>query len=80
MSMVIPFQTVRERYARVLRIFTSTRGVEVCALQAAPLLGMSLGGLGLEAGNVGREVLLLLGSTAADGACLPRQRLGGLRQ
>jgi 4-hydroxybenzoate polyprenyltransferase len=50
------------QYARVLRHFASTRGVEVCALQASPLLGISLGGVGLE--EVTRAGLLLLGSTA----------------
>ena len=80
MSVVAPSQTARQQYARVLRHFASTRGVEVCALQASPLLGAYLGGLGLQEGNVSRLGLLLLGSTAADGARLPLQRLGGLQQ
>ena len=63
MSIVAPSQTVRQQYARVLRHFATTRGVEVCALQAPPLLGAHLGGLGLEDGNVSRLGLLLLGST-----------------
>jgi 4-hydroxybenzoate polyprenyltransferase len=36
--------------------------VEVCALQASPLLGANLGGLGLQGGDLGRQALLLLGS------------------
>ena len=63
MSIVAPSETVRQQYARVLRHFASTRGVEVCALQAPPLLGAYLGGLGLQGGEVGRLGLLLLGST-----------------
>jgi 4-hydroxybenzoate polyprenyltransferase len=54
---------VRLQYAPVLRHFASTRGVEVCALQASPLLGAHLGGLGLQGGNLSRLGLLLLGST-----------------
>jgi 4-hydroxybenzoate polyprenyltransferase len=53
-----------KRYPRVLRHFASTRGLEVCVLQASPLLGAWLGGLDLAAGNVARLGLLLLGSTA----------------
>jgi 4-hydroxybenzoate polyprenyltransferase len=64
MSIAAAPQTVRQRYARVLRHSVSTRGVEVCALQAAPLLGAHLGGLGLHGANLSRLVLLLIGSTA----------------
>ena len=38
--------------------------VEVCALQASPLLGAYLGGLGLRRERRGRLALLLLGSLA----------------
>lgn len=54
--------TVRHQYGRVLRHLGSTRGVEVCALQASPLLGAYLAGPGVE--NLSRLGLLLLGSTA----------------
>jgi 4-hydroxybenzoate polyprenyltransferase len=64
MSMVAPSQSVRQQYARVLRHSASTRWVEVCALQASPLLGAYLGGLDLHGVNVSRYGLLLLGSTA----------------
>lgn len=64
MSILAPSQTVRRQYARVLRHFAATRGVEVCVLQASPLLGAYLGGLGGEGGSVSRLGLLLLGSTA----------------
>lgn len=64
MSIVAASQTARQRYAQVLRHFGSTRGVEVCLLQASPLLGAYLGGLGLQGGNLSRQGLLLLGSTA----------------
>lgn len=64
MSTLVGSQTARQPYARVVRHFASTRGLEVCALQAAPLLGAHLGGLGLHGGNVSRLGLLLIGSTA----------------
>ena len=64
MSIAAAPQTVRQRYARVLRHSGSTRGVEVCALQAAPLLGAHLGGLDLHGGDLSRLALLLIGSTA----------------
>jgi 4-hydroxybenzoate polyprenyltransferase len=38
--------------------------VEVCALQASPLLGAYLGGLGVAGGGAGSWLLLALGSTA----------------
>ena len=64
MSIAVPSPTVRRRGFRVLRHFASTRGVEVGALQASPLLGAYLGGVGLGGGGGFRLVLLLLGSTA----------------
>jgi 4-hydroxybenzoate polyprenyltransferase len=64
MSIAIPSQTPVRQYVRVLRHFASTRGVEVCALQASPLLGAYLGGLGLGSDSVSRLGLLLFGSTA----------------
>src|ERR1051325_7855534 len=64
MSVVAASRSVPRRYARVLRHFGSTRGVEVCVLQASPLLGAYLGGLGLRGGDLARLGLLLLGSTA----------------
>src|SRR3954471_23818742 len=64
MSLVIASQTSVRQYARVVRHFASTRGVEVCALQASPLLGAYLGGLALDAADVSRLGLLLLGSSA----------------
>ena len=54
----------RQQYIRLLRHFVATRGVEVCVLQAAPLLGAQLGGLGLRGGDLSRQGLLLLGSSA----------------
>lgn len=51
-------------YARALRHFTSTRGLEVVALQASPLFGCVLGGFRVERGGVLRFALLLFGSTA----------------
>lgn len=48
------------QYSRVVRHFASTRGVEVCVLQASPLLGAYLGGLG--GGSASRLGLMLLGS------------------
>lgn len=62
MSIVAPSQPVRRQYTRVLRHFATTRGVEVCALQASPLLGAYLGGLGLQGGDLIRQGLLLFGS------------------
>ncbi len=49
-------------YPHVLRHLVATRGVEVCALQASPLLGAVLGGAG--AGDAGRLGLLMAGSLA----------------
>src|SRR3954447_7424688 len=62
MSVVPASLTARRQYAQVARHFGLTRGVEVCALQASPLLGAYLGGLGLQGGDLGRQALLLLGS------------------
>lgn len=67
MSIAIPPQTVGRRGVRTLRHFASTRGMEVGALQASPLLGAYLGGLGFGAGDGIRWALLLLGSTAVTG-------------
>ena len=64
MSIVAALRTFPRQYVRVVRHFASTRGVEVCVLQASPLLGAYLGGLGLHAGSVARLALLLLGSIA----------------
>src|SRR3954447_7832593 len=64
MSVVPASLTARRQYAQVARHFGLTRGVEVCALQASPLLGAYLGGLGLEGDGASRLVLMLLGSTA----------------
>ena len=50
-------------YPRVLRHFAATRGVEVCVLQASPLLGAWLGGIELTA-DAARLALMLVGSTA----------------
>lgn len=44
--------------------FASTRSLEVFALQASPILGSVLGGLGLERGDMLRFGLLLFGSLA----------------
>jgi 4-hydroxybenzoate polyprenyltransferase len=60
-STVIASRAPWRRQTRVLRHFASTRGAEVCALQASPLLGAYLGGLGLGDWD---WALLLLGSTA----------------
>jgi 4-hydroxybenzoate polyprenyltransferase len=52
------------RSTRVLRHVVSTRGVEVCVLQASPLLGAWLGGADPDAGGVARLGLLLVASLA----------------
>jgi 4-hydroxybenzoate polyprenyltransferase len=62
-SVAVPSQSVRRQRFRVLRHFASTRGVEVGALQASPLLGAYLGGLGFGDGDAIRWLLLLVGST-----------------
>ena len=55
-------QSPVRHYARVMRYFASTRGLEVLALQASPILGSFLGGFSLERYGVIRLGLLLLGS------------------
>jgi 4-hydroxybenzoate polyprenyltransferase len=64
MSTTAPSPSPVRQYARVLRYVASTRGVEVSVLQASPLLGAYLGGLGNGGDSAGRLALLLLGSTA----------------
>jgi 4-hydroxybenzoate polyprenyltransferase len=64
MSIVAPLRNFLRHYSRVVRHFSSTRGVEVCVLQASPLLGAYLGGVGFDAGGAGRLALMLLGSIA----------------
>jgi 4-hydroxybenzoate polyprenyltransferase len=64
MSIVAPARTLSRRYAQAARYFVATRALEVCALQASPLLGAYLGGLGFHERDLGRGVLLLLGSLA----------------
>jgi 4-hydroxybenzoate polyprenyltransferase len=50
--------------AQLMQHFASTRALEVCALQASPILGSFLGGFSLERSGVIRLGLLLLGSLA----------------
>ena len=50
------------RYPGVLRHFAATRGVEVCVLQASPLLGVWFGGVGSAAGSATQLGLMLVGS------------------
>ena len=64
MSTAVRSPTPVRHYGRVVRHFASTRWVEVCALQASPLLGAHLGGLRLEASELLQLAVLLLGSTA----------------
>lgn len=52
------------RYALAVQHFGSTRGLEVLALQASPILGIFLGGFSFERTGVIRPGLLLLGSLA----------------
>jgi 4-hydroxybenzoate polyprenyltransferase len=63
-SLAIGSQTSARHYVRVVRHYASTRGVEVCSLQASPLLGAYLGGAGFDGDDPGRLALLLLGSIA----------------
>lgn len=51
-------------YARITRYFASTRALEVLALQASPILGITLGGFSLEPYGLVRLSLLILGSLA----------------
>jgi len=57
-------QSPFRHYARVIQHFASTRGLEVLALQASPILGSFLGVSSLERSVVIRLGLLLLGSLA----------------
>ena len=57
-------QSSIRHYTRIVQHFTSTRATEVFALQASPILGCVLGGLSLEAWEMIRLVLLILGSLA----------------
>ena len=57
-------QTPLRRYALAVQHFGSTRGLEVLALQASPILGIVLGGFRLERTGVIRPGLLCLGSLA----------------
>jgi 4-hydroxybenzoate polyprenyltransferase len=51
-----------QQFSRVVRYFMCTRAVEVLALQASPILGISLGNYNLETSGVIRPALLLFGS------------------
>jgi 4-hydroxybenzoate polyprenyltransferase len=57
-------QSSFQPYLRAMQHFASTRGLEVLALQASPMLGIILGGVGLERAGMLRIALLLLGSLA----------------
>ncbi len=57
-------QSPVRHYARIIRHFASTRGAEVSALQASPILGSVFGGLSYEWYDVIRLGLLLFGSLA----------------
>lgn len=57
-------QSPFRRYALAVQHFGSTRGPEVLALQASPILGIFLGGFSFERTGVIRPGLLLLGSLA----------------
>jgi 4-hydroxybenzoate polyprenyltransferase len=57
-------QSSFQPYLRALQHFASTRGLEVSALQASPILGIVLGGFGPGRAGVIRIALLLLGSLA----------------
>jgi 4-hydroxybenzoate polyprenyltransferase len=57
-------QSPFRRYALAVQHFGSTRGPEVLALQASPILGIILGGFSFERAGVIRPGLLLLGSLA----------------
>jgi 4-hydroxybenzoate polyprenyltransferase len=57
-------QSSFQHYTRIAQHFTSTRALEVLALQASPILGGLLGGFSLERWGVIRPGLLLLGSLA----------------
>ena len=51
-------------YARAMKHFASTRGLEVLALQASPVLGIFLAGFSFAQTGLIRPALLLLGSLA----------------
>jgi len=53
-----------KNYTRAIRYFLSTRGIEVLALQASPILGGYLGGFMIEQRNLILLSLLILGSLA----------------
>lgn len=55
-------QSIFGHYGRIIKLFVSTRGLEVLALQASPIIGSSLGGLLLSRGDLLRCGLMLLGS------------------
>jgi len=57
-------QSPFRHYARVMQHFTSTRALEVLALQASPILGSFRGGLTFERSSMIRVGLLILGSLA----------------
>ena len=57
-------QTPFQPYLRAMQHFASTRGLEVLALQASPILGISFGGFGQGRAGMIRIALLLLGSLA----------------
>ena len=57
-------QTSVQPYLRAIQHFASTRGLEVLALQASPILGISFGGFGQGRAGMIRLALLLLGSLA----------------
>jgi 4-hydroxybenzoate polyprenyltransferase len=63
-GVAIPAPTLARRYGRVLKHLASTRWLEVCVLQASPLLGCYLGARGHLEHSVGELALLLVGSTA----------------
>ena len=56
-----------DQYVRVARHFAAFRALEVSALQASPFLGAVLGGSGGDWRDLGRVVLLLIGSVALTG-------------
>ena len=51
-------------YARIAKHFASTRALEVCTLQASPILGIVLGDFNFASENLTRFILLLFGSLA----------------
>src|SRR5256714_9747214 len=57
-------QTSVQPSLRAMQPFASTRGLEVLALQASPILGIVLGGFGQGRAGMSRIALLLFGSLA----------------